>query len=467
MLVAQEAQQLRARVVLLDDGVADVRPVEAADEGARVLQLQPHHDVGARVRVGGGGERDARHAGKALVQHAQAQVLRAEIVPPLGDAMRLVDGEQAEQLPLVQRIQHRQEARRQDAFRRRIQQHQPARAQLALDRPTLPGCRACEFRKLACTPSFFERADLVVHQRDQRRHHDRHAVPGAVAGDRRHLVTQALAAAGGHQHQRVAAADHMLDDRLPARRGRPGSRRPRAGWTADRQAMAFTAGLVEAERPRIVASIPSRASGRPHNMCHRSFSGEHTMASVNKVIVVGNLGKDPEMRYMPGGAAICNITVATTAAGRTRPAATSRRNRVAPHRLLRPDGGDRRRVPEKGPAGLRRRPAEDAQVDRQGRRGQVHHRDRRHRHANARQPRRHGRRRGSGGGYSRPAAGETARRRAPPRLRASPPRSRAPASTTWTTTFRSESFYGRALLRSGCMSCGCTALARLPQALRM
>lgn len=36
------------------------------------------------------------------------------------------------------------------------------------------------------------------------------------------------------------------------------------------------------------------------------------MASVNKVILVGNLGRDPEMRYMPSGDAICNITVATT-----------------------------------------------------------------------------------------------------------------------------------------------------------
>ena len=36
------------------------------------------------------------------------------------------------------------------------------------------------------------------------------------------------------------------------------------------------------------------------------------MASVNKVILVGNLGKDPEVRYMPSGGAICNVTVATT-----------------------------------------------------------------------------------------------------------------------------------------------------------
>lgn len=36
------------------------------------------------------------------------------------------------------------------------------------------------------------------------------------------------------------------------------------------------------------------------------------MASVNKVILVGNLGRDPEMRYMPSGDAIANFSVATT-----------------------------------------------------------------------------------------------------------------------------------------------------------
>jgi len=36
------------------------------------------------------------------------------------------------------------------------------------------------------------------------------------------------------------------------------------------------------------------------------------MASVNKVIIVGNLGRDPETRYMPSGDAMTNIAVATT-----------------------------------------------------------------------------------------------------------------------------------------------------------
>ena len=36
------------------------------------------------------------------------------------------------------------------------------------------------------------------------------------------------------------------------------------------------------------------------------------MASVNKVIIVGNLGRDPEIRYLPSGDAIANIAVATS-----------------------------------------------------------------------------------------------------------------------------------------------------------
>jgi single-strand DNA-binding protein len=36
------------------------------------------------------------------------------------------------------------------------------------------------------------------------------------------------------------------------------------------------------------------------------------MASLNKVILIGNLGRDPESRYLPNGDAVVNISVATT-----------------------------------------------------------------------------------------------------------------------------------------------------------
>lgn len=36
------------------------------------------------------------------------------------------------------------------------------------------------------------------------------------------------------------------------------------------------------------------------------------MAGVNLVIILGNLGNDPEMRYMPSGEAVANISIATS-----------------------------------------------------------------------------------------------------------------------------------------------------------
>jgi|ERR1039457_3729999 single-strand DNA-binding protein len=36
------------------------------------------------------------------------------------------------------------------------------------------------------------------------------------------------------------------------------------------------------------------------------------MASINKVILIGNLGRDPETRFLPSGSAVANISIATT-----------------------------------------------------------------------------------------------------------------------------------------------------------
>lgn len=44
------------------------------------------------------------------------------------------------------------------------------------------------------------------------------------------------------------------------------------------------------------------------------MKGENKVASrgVNKVILVGNVGRDPETRYMPSGGAVCNLALATS-----------------------------------------------------------------------------------------------------------------------------------------------------------
>lgn len=57
------------------------------------------------------------------------------------------------------------------------------------------------------------------------------------------------------------------------------------------------------------------------------------MASVNKVILIGNLGRDPEVRYAPSGAAICNITLATSRMWKDRESG-ERREETEWHRVV-------------------------------------------------------------------------------------------------------------------------------------
>src|SRR5690625_3658623 len=57
------------------------------------------------------------------------------------------------------------------------------------------------------------------------------------------------------------------------------------------------------------------------------------MASVNKVIVLGNLGRDPEVRYSAEGSAVCNLSVATSFNWRDRNTG-ERREETEWHRIV-------------------------------------------------------------------------------------------------------------------------------------
>ncbi|TAL76077.1 MAG: single-stranded DNA-binding protein [Burkholderiaceae bacterium] len=57
------------------------------------------------------------------------------------------------------------------------------------------------------------------------------------------------------------------------------------------------------------------------------------MASVNKVILIGNLGRDPEVRYSPEGAAICNVSIATTSSWKDK-ASGEKREETEWHRVV-------------------------------------------------------------------------------------------------------------------------------------
>ena len=187
----------------------------------RAVKPEPLDDLLARQLVGGRGQRDARHVGKALGDHRQADIFRAEIVPPLRYAMRLVDGEQRDIGPAEQG----EAARRQQPLGRDIEQVEIAGEQPPLDLGGfLERQRGIEHRRVDA--GFEQGRDLVVHQRDQRRHDD----AAAVAQQRRELIAQRLAAAGRHQHQAIAAVGDMADDLLlRAAEGREAEHRVQGG----------------------------------------------------------------------------------------------------------------------------------------------------------------------------------------------------------------------------------------------
>ena len=208
-MIAQEGQQLTARIVAFDDGVTDVRPVEAGDELRRTGKAEAVDDLLPGRGVGGRRQGDARHLRVTLVQGRKLDVLGAEIVPPLRDTVRLVDGEEGDPSFAIEAVEEAEEALAEQALGCHIDEVELAgkQAALGLAQGVEVERRIDEGR---AHPGLKKRVDLILHQRDQRRNDDPH--PRTQQG--RNLVAQRLAAAGRHQHQRIAAVRHVLDDLL-------------------------------------------------------------------------------------------------------------------------------------------------------------------------------------------------------------------------------------------------------------
>ena len=98
---------------------------------------------------------------------------------------------------------------------------------------------------------------------------------------------------------------------------------------------------------------------------------------VNKAIIVGNLGRDPDMRFTPSGQAVCEVLGRDQRELERQERPAPRTHRVAPHRRLGQAGRDLLEVPLQGPPGLRRGPHPDRRLRRQGRQQALHHRDHR------------------------------------------------------------------------------------------
>ena len=208
MLRADEAQQLLARTPSgrgLVDAVTDVRPVETADKHTSLLEAEARNDFAPRGFIGGGRQGNTRNAGETLLQYRQLDVFRTEIVPPLGNTVGLIDGEQRQggtRQQVEGALQHQ-------PLGRDIQQIKLSAQQLLLDGTRAGGIEG-GIEKRGAHPGLLEGRHLVLHQGDQRRDHD----AGAGARNGRNLKTQGLATAGGHEHQGIAAGHEGGDDLL-------------------------------------------------------------------------------------------------------------------------------------------------------------------------------------------------------------------------------------------------------------
>ena len=206
-VAGEELRELVQRLALVDHGVADVGPVEPGDVDGGVAQPEPRAHVVACLGVGRRRAGHDGHAGEQAAQLPELDVLGAEVVAPLADAVRLVDGEEGD--AGLETVDALEEALGHERLGGDVQQVELAGVQGAqhaarlvrLERRVVGG---------GADAGRPQRVDLVLHQRDERRDDD----AGAGPDHGRQLVTERLAAARGHEHERVAAGDQVVDDLL-------------------------------------------------------------------------------------------------------------------------------------------------------------------------------------------------------------------------------------------------------------
>jgi hypothetical protein len=193
-----------AHVVVVEQvrGQVQVRAVEGGHHLGGVAQTEPGHDVVAGRGSGRRRQRHHRRVPQPLDHGAQPQVLRPEVVPPLGDAVRLVDDEQRD-TGGAQRVDDLVVGQllggEEHVLGRAVAQLVPRTAGL---RGALGGVDHDGVGRVGTG----EPLALVALQGDQRGDDHRRAVQ-EQGGD---LVDRGLARSGGQHGQHVAAVRHGL-----------------------------------------------------------------------------------------------------------------------------------------------------------------------------------------------------------------------------------------------------------------
>src|SRR5581483_447573 len=131
-VAADDLQDLGEHVVAWKRTIRQVGTVHVADQPPRPAQAQLRADVLLHLRRRRGRKGHARHLGRLVQHRAELAVFRTEVVPPVRDTVRLVDGEQRQLGP-----QTRRQVADHEPLRADVQHLELAGGRLAPDRTAL------------------------------------------------------------------------------------------------------------------------------------------------------------------------------------------------------------------------------------------------------------------------------------------------------------------------------------------
>ncbi len=195
ILVANFGNAMRA--------IAQVGPIKTGDNQRRLIQTQSMDNVLAHIIGSGGGERDGGRTAEPLTHFAELCIFRPKIVPPLADAVCLIDREQSR----LEFFHQRLKPTCKKSLGGDVEQ---ARVTVVQFRKRLPRLRrrhgAGEHNRRQTAIAKLHH--LVFHQADQRRDDDREP----ALNHRRQLIAETLSRAGGHDAQHIFSAQNVFND---------------------------------------------------------------------------------------------------------------------------------------------------------------------------------------------------------------------------------------------------------------
>ena len=197
-----DAREFITASLAMSDAEVQVVACETTDDDGRVAQVQGLDDIVAHDFRGGGGESDEGWVAEILAHTAESQIVRSEVVSPLAQTVRFINGQQAHLT--FGKAAHEPLLRK--SLGCDVENFQFAALELSHGLAIFLGTQG-GVHGGSRDPLGAQGIHLVLHQRDERRNNDGDALP--TQG--RQLVAERLPAARRHDGQRVPSLHHGMN----------------------------------------------------------------------------------------------------------------------------------------------------------------------------------------------------------------------------------------------------------------